>query len=235
MANSLSLVGDGDDLEIIQTLEEVFEIAFSDGELKALRNVGDLHDLILQKVPRASGARKCASAMAFYRLRRALTASRPDLRITQATEMAGFSEASLKLFFRRLSQQTGFRLAGPAHTWVGYVGETCLLFPLMAILPLLAWSAIVQPVPLLFVGLAGSFVLGLILVRFDPGRLVGTVGSLAREAARANYGRLMKQGARGGDHEIWLILVEALIQESRLGPREVTRETVFFRSQLKTA
>jgi hypothetical protein len=235
MPNTLDWVGDGDDVAAITALEQVFEIAFSDAELKALKAVGDLHDLVLAKISRSNDTGKCASAMAFYRLRQALAANGPDGRITPATEMVIFSAPSLKDFFRRLSEQTGLRLKGPTHTWVGYIGEACWLLPLMAALPLLAWSAIVRPEPYVFAGLVGLFIVGLVLVRLDPGRLTGTVGTLAREAARANYGRLVKQGARGRDAEIWGILIEILTDESRLNPREITRETVFFRSQPEVA
>jgi hypothetical protein len=235
MPNTLDWVGDGDDLAAIEALEQTFEITFSDAELKALKTVGDLHNLVLGKISRSNDLGKCASAMAFYRLRQALSANRADIRITPKTEMAIFSAPSLKYFFRRLSEQTGLRLAGPTHTWVGHIGEACWLLPVMAILPLLAWSAFVHPVSYLFVGLAGSFILGLVLVRIDPGRLTGTVGALARESARANYGRLVKQGAKSRDVEIWGILIEILTDESRLNPREITRETVFFRHQLQSA
>ncbi|HJT43038.1 MAG TPA: hypothetical protein VJ750_06005 [Rhizomicrobium sp.] len=235
MPNTLDWVGDGDDVATVGALEQAFEIAFSNAELEVLKTVGDLHGLVLHKISRSNGTGKCASAMAFYRLRRALAANRPEIRITPATEMAVFSAPSLRYFFRRLSEQTGLRLPGPPHTWVGNIGEACWLLPLMGALPLLAWSVIVRPEPYVFVGLVGVFILGLILVRLDPGRLTGTVGALAREAARANYGNLLKQGARGRDAEIWGIFIEILADESRLNPREITRETVFFRSQLEAA
>jgi len=79
----------------------------------------------------------------------------------------------------------------PTHAYLGrYIGEACWLLPLMGALPLLAWSAIVRPEPYVFVGLIGVFILGLILIRLDPGRLTGTVGTMAREAARAKLWQL---------------------------------------------
>lgn len=233
MANTLNWAGDGDDLDAVRSLEAVFEISFSNAELSALNTVGDLHDLILQKLPRANKAEKCASAMAFYRLRRALTARQSNIRIAPATELKVFQEPYTKEFFSRLEQQTGLKLGGPAHTWIGSMGDACLLLPLMAILPLLACSLFVHFSPYLWASLALLLPLGGVLLWFDPGRLKGTVGDLARKAGRLNYGRLMKQGAKARDSEIWSLLAEALTDESRLKPEDVTRETVFFRSQLE--
>jgi hypothetical protein len=200
-----------------------------------LRNVGDLHDLILSKKPGGGDVGKCATAMAFYRLRRALAMQRADLKITPDTEMREFRAPWIKQFYKRLEQQTGMRLGGPIHTWMGWLGDVCVLLPLMLVLPLLAISLFVHFSPWLWVGMILSLPMGLILQRFDPGRLTGTVGDLARKAADLNYGRLLKQGAQSRDTETWRLIVETLTLEGRLKSDQVTRETVFFRSQLKAA
>jgi len=233
MANALDWVGDGDDVDAIKSLEEIFEISFSDAELSALKTVGDLQDMVLRKLPYAGKAEKCAGAMAFYTLRRALAIHQPDMRIKPATEMKAFRAPFIKEFFIRLESQTSLKLGGPAHTWIGWIGEVCFLLPLIVILPLLACTLFVHFSQYLWVGLTLLFPIGILLLRFDPGRLKGTVGDLAHKAARLNYGRLLKQGARPRDAEIWNLLAETLTMESRLKPEEVTRETVFFRSQLK--
>lgn len=235
MTNALNWVGDGDDLEAIRALEEIFEIAFSSNELTALQTVGDLEALIRSKLPSSRDVGKCATAMAFYRLRRALTAHEPGMRVTPATTMASFHAPWAKNFFRDLERQTGLLLGGPAHDWIGGMGEACLLLPLMLILPLLALTAIVHLSPFLWLGMVAMFLGGLLLLRFDPGRLTGTVGDLAHSAADKNYGRLIKQGAKARDADIWRLLTEILALESRLKPDVITRETVFFRSQLEAA
>jgi len=235
MVNTLNWVGDGDDLAAIQSIEEIFEIGFCRDELAAMRTVGDLYDCILTKLPIAPEARKCATAMAFYCLRRALAVRQPGVRITPATEMTMFHAPWIKDFFRDLERQTGFRLSGPAHTWIGAIGEACLLLPLMVVLPLLAVAAFVHLSPYIWPGLAVIFLTGLLLLRVDPGRLTGTVGDLARKAAGQNYGRLMKQGAVGREREIWRLLTEILALESRLKPHEIMRKTVFFESLSEAA
>lgn len=235
MPNTLDWVGDGDDVSVVQDLEGMFEIAFSNAEMSALKNVGDLHDLVLRKLPGDRSAGKCATAMAFYRLRRALQANRPDIRISPATEMAAFGSPWIKRFFRDLERQTGLRLPGPAHTWLGGLGWVCVLLPLMLVLPAVAIRLFTPISPYLWLGMISVFCVGLALLRLDPSKLTGTVGDLAQKAADHNYGRLMKQGARGRDVEIWRLLTETLAHEGRLKPDQITRETVFFRSQLEAA
>ena len=235
MVNTLDWVGDGDEIDAVRSLEKTFEISFSNEELEALTNVGSLHDLLLQKISRANDQGKCASAMAFYRLRRALSASHPGVEIAPATEMKTLHAPFIKEFFRGLEEQTGLRLGGPVHTWIGSLGIACLLLPFMLILPFVVIQQFVRLPPYLWAGLVCSLPIGLFLCWLDPGHLIGTVGDLARKAARLNYGRLMKQGAKGRDVEIWSLLAETLTDESRLEPEEVTPETVFFRSQLKAA
>jgi hypothetical protein len=233
--NTLNWSGDGEDWDAIRSLEAIFEISFSNRELEALTDVGSLHDLVQEKLFRANDQGKCASAMAFYRLRQALAAHRPDVRITPGTALNVFRTPYTKRFFSRLEWQTGLKLGGPAHTWIGWWGDAFVLLPLMLVLPLLAIRLFVSFSSYIWLGPILMLPVGLVLLWLDPGRLTGTVGDLARKAARTNYGRLMKQGAKGRDTEVWELLVETLTMESRLKPGEVTRETVFFASQLKAA
>jgi hypothetical protein len=236
MANSLNLVGDGDDLDIVQRLEEMFEIAFSKEELEALTRVGDLHDLVLQKIPRENDAGKCASAMAFYRLRGALKVRQAGDTISPTTEMKIFNTPAPKLLFRDLERQTGLRLGGPAFSWIGKLGIALIVFPFLSALPGLAWNEWVRPLPSFTPqAMVAMFFAGVVLAKLDPGRLTGRVGDHARAAGRRNYGKLVKQGASVRDSEIWALFVDVLAVESRLKPNEITRETVFFRSQLKSA
>lgn len=235
MPNTLDWVGDGDDISAVRDIEEIFEIAFSPAELVAMQTVGDLQDLVLAKLPADRDMGKCATAMAFYRLRRALNAREPNVRITPATDMAAFRAPWIRQFFRDLERQTGLSLGGPAHTWIGSLGWTLVLLPLMLVLPTLLVSVFASVSPWFWAALIVMFAAGILLLRFDPGRLTGTVGDLVRKAADRNYGRLMKQGAKGRDAEIWRLLTETLAHESRLKPDTITRETVFFRSQLEAA
>jgi hypothetical protein len=72
MVNTLGLVGDLDDVELVELVERAFDITFSPREMEQILTVGEFYDLLLTKIPPNGADRQCASAMAFYRLRSAL-------------------------------------------------------------------------------------------------------------------------------------------------------------------
>lgn len=172
MSNTLDWVGDGDDLAAVERLEQTFEISFSKEELTALTDVGSLHDLILQKISHINDKGKCASAMAFYRLRAALKSWRNDIAILPSTAMNVFTASSPKYLFRSLERQTGLRLGYPPHSWIGILGGLLVVTPIVALLPGLAWGAWVQPLPSdTDIVMTGMFFAGLLLLWLDPRRL----------------------------------------------------------------
>jgi len=63
-----------DGVELVMEVEEAFAITIADDEASAVRTVGDLHDLVLGKLSADPRSHRCASAAAFYRLRRAQVA-----------------------------------------------------------------------------------------------------------------------------------------------------------------
>ena len=71
MTDSLHLVGDGDDVEVVEWVERVFGISISNRETQETLTVGQLFDLIEAKCG-TSATEMCLSQVAFYRLRRAL-------------------------------------------------------------------------------------------------------------------------------------------------------------------
>lgn len=70
MQSSLGLAGDLDDVELIEDIEEAFSLRFADDDLKRCRTVGDLFSLVEADLP--DDGSSCATAMCFYRMRRAL-------------------------------------------------------------------------------------------------------------------------------------------------------------------
>ena len=77
MRKSLDLVGDGDELELIEDVEEIFAIKFADAELEACRTAGDLNDIVWRHLSEHADASnsRCMSAMAFHALRRSLVSA----------------------------------------------------------------------------------------------------------------------------------------------------------------
>src|SRR4051812_19332950 len=107
MPSSLGLEGDLDDVELIQDVEEAFGLRFSDNELAGCSTVGDLFEVVEARLPQSSGG-SCATAMCFYRLRRALQPLvggelRPN------TNLAALSGVSVRALHRIIEQECGLR------------------------------------------------------------------------------------------------------------------------------
>src|ERR1700734_2776145 len=85
MPNTLGLDDDLDGVEVVQDLKRIFDIMVSRQEAARIFNVGEFHDLLLQKIPPDEAGGKCASAMAFYRIRRALRCLGHDHDLTPAS------------------------------------------------------------------------------------------------------------------------------------------------------
>jgi hypothetical protein len=103
MVNSLGLDDDLDGVEIVKLVELAFDIRIANEDAEAITNVGELYDLLLNKIPRDETNRKCAGAMAFYRLRRALVDLRTANKLAPGSDMASWSSIYAKPLFRELA------------------------------------------------------------------------------------------------------------------------------------
>jgi hypothetical protein len=235
MVNSLGLDDDLDSVEIVKLVELAFDIRIANEEAEAITNVGELYDLLLKKIPRDEANRKCASAMAFYRLRRALVDLRTADKLTPGSDMTSRSSVYAKPLFRELEARTGLNMPRPAFSWVGKTGGWIALAWLIAALvdaslfvmhgaipgslSLFCWSAL--PAAYLF-------------AQFDPGRLpkdCPTLGALAKKVAALSYGKLVKAGANASDSAIWTAMLEVLSSFNGFPADQITRETLFLESQ----
>lgn len=72
-SNTLALAGDGDDEDIVLALERAFSVELGP-DASRCETVGDLYEAILHQVAASDTPGKCASSMAFYRVRAALSA-----------------------------------------------------------------------------------------------------------------------------------------------------------------
>jgi len=54
LSNSLNLVGDGDEIDILEDIEGVFDVRFSDDEAERCETLGDVHDVLTACGRRAS-------------------------------------------------------------------------------------------------------------------------------------------------------------------------------------
>lgn len=70
---SVGVVGDGDDVAILVAIEDVFKIAIMDEDAESIRTLEDAHSVICSKLPDDETEQtKCLTAMAYYRLNRAM-------------------------------------------------------------------------------------------------------------------------------------------------------------------
>jgi hypothetical protein len=125
---------DGDDgVHLIDALEGSFGVRFGD-ETSRWFTIGDVYDALLQRVPTSADAGLCATSMAFYRLRAALTgAGASRERVTPQTKVAGLTPLRPKTLRSRLSQELGVRELPNTMSWFGCLGATCVVLGFFAL------------------------------------------------------------------------------------------------------
>jgi acyl carrier protein len=219
--DEFGLPGDELELEFAEwesTLERIFDVEFTDEETEQLLTVGDLHDLLLRKM--SPGGEKCASAMSYYRLRRAVMKNFPGKQLSPSFDLSRLDSTSAHVLFKDLERATGLNLPMADLTRIGLIGEAILL-PSLAVgfvgaIPAFVYSRIDGPYSdvvwwLWIIAFLGGIVLSVVLARLDPGRIpedCRTLGGLAKRTAELSYGRLIRLGAARRDEDIWKLLVK---------------------------
>jgi acyl carrier protein len=100
-----------DVVELVMDVEETFQIQVPDVDAAQIHTVGDLYHFILLRLPgEGRGPRRCATAVAFYRLRRALVA---DLGVDRRSVRPGSDLDDL--LPRRSRRSTWAKLADDTH------------------------------------------------------------------------------------------------------------------------
>jgi hypothetical protein len=188
MPSSLGLAGDLDDVDMLEDVEAAFGFRASDDELARCRTVGDLFELINSRLPSESPAGNCATAMCFYRLRRAIQ-PRISISLRPDTPIEELRSLSVRNLHRIIEKECGLRPPPPTLSVWG-----CISLMLVPALPLGA----------LFMGLgewiaAASAIAPTMGYRLAPIRhpnSVQTFGDLVRQISSRSIGTLSKQGAR---------------------------------------
>lgn len=232
MANTLDLDEELGDVELIESLEATFDLTFARDEFLHAYTVGEMFDHLLTRIDTAGAGEKCASAMAFYRLRRALSAIAPDTAMTPRTELTGLAGLTVKKLFIRLGQATGLKTPSPVLTPLGTIGLIAIFGAFLAACVLAAAAPRWIPATI------AAGLLGWIVMKIDGGQLgrdYVTLGGLAKTMATLNYGRLIKDGARGDVSTLWQVFLDVVTEHSPLPRREIARDTRFFRRDRKAA
>lgn len=237
MKDSLNLVGDGDDLDVIRDVESVFGIRITDREAEATLTVGQLYDLIQAKCPGADRTQACLSQIAFYRLRRAL-APADKAAITPQTPIAvvrAVDPHSIGRAWKELSRRSGLTLPileTPSHSSalslyairgiVVAIGSVAFFFALIDVFRLPAIIFLLTaPLLAIMVGSLFHHVYG------DIPRRIQTIGDLAREAAGYSFSEAFKSHPTGGPADRWQALT-AVLRRISGHKSAITRDTTFF-------
>lgn len=186
MTFSLGLAGDLDDVELIQDVEAAFGIRLADDEIERCSTVGQLFELIEAHLPQMPSGHSCATAMCFYRLRRALQ-PHSAIALKPKTSISALSAVPVRKLHQIIETECGLR---PPLQYITSWG--CLALLLVLALPF-GLFAIGMPS---WVALP-SATLGIGLYRLAPIQLPGeveTFGDLVRIVASRSIGALAEQG-----------------------------------------
>lgn len=223
--NSVGLVGDGDDVELIECFEEVFAITFSNEEVERITTLGEAYEIICSKLPTSTEKKNsCLTAMAYNRLNRAL---RDQGRIPLAVRIDVPSNLTPKNFQKQLEERSNLRLdfLTRASSWA--VALNFLQF--------VTWVAGL----ILFSGLSAFVATGVIFVvshalwriaeRTDSRvwSFDGTIGDLSRRASEENIGKLVLLGGKWKDADIWQSMTSIISDFTGYPCHKMTPETVF--------
>lgn len=218
---------DGHDLRV--AVETAFKIQFSEAEAAGCRTVDDILQVIRSRFLSAGeGAERCVTAMAFYRLRRAVAGLGVRPPLTPDTFLGTLTGLSARKLLKEVGRRSELQVPAWKSTLLGQVGGWTMLAGLTGLLLV----AIVAPH--LWFACVAMGLLGFVLTRVDPGRLphdCQTLGELARKIAGLNFGTLHAQGAKPRDQDLWDALVEVLSEHTVLPKADIHPGTMILRKQ----
>jgi hypothetical protein len=207
MTESLPLVGDGDEIDLLQAIEAAFGVCLTREEAERCVTVGDMHAVLLSKVRHVErGALPCPTATAFRRLRRAIEKLQPGQVVRPDTEIVTLlAGGGAGRRWRRLQLETGLRLPS-AGSGSFLLLMACIGTPFFAY-PFVGWLS--------SLGLLLSIPLAFFLndrLPISPPSRYDTVGDLARAAAGLNISSLSWPAGAMRTRDVWSAL-EAIIRD----------------------
>jgi len=213
---------DDDASQALSDLERSLGFRFQADELTTCRTVGDIFRVVARRLD-GTGGEACASAIAFYRLRRALTPHAGGEKLRPSSVLAAFVPVSPKRLFKQIETETRLHLPPPTNSWLGRVAFAVAATAFLGMIP----------VHMLYPGWT-LFTILLIPVSIwtfsiDPGRYPGdcrTLGDLAKKTAQLNFGPLLEAGARPRQGDQWEVLTEILSGYGTLPKAAITPETL---------
>ena len=222
--NSFDLVGDGDDVDVVEAIESAFEITISNEEAESTITMGDLFDLIVRKLNIDESPRQvCLTAVTFYRLRQALS-------------RCGYSDgltphSDLNVLFRRSSTRRVWKLlASESNLELPYLGYARVSLVALSVLLFISVSCALILHSFYPVGVGLVLALGLSFVLPQSvQRPYESLGELSRAVIALNFGKLSRQYEQYHGDDIWrsaVDVVQMCTGHVHNGP--VDRSTRFF-------
>lgn len=239
--DTLGMVGDGDDLDILRDVEQMLGVSVSDHEAACAMTVGDLHRIVAGKLSSTSLATACFSQIAFHRLRKAATDLGVEPRLRPADDIRRlFADCRTRLEHRRrwaqLERSSGLTLPMLEPPSAKRSGNASPRPPRPIVSPfwLVGVSTLAFLVHLLGGWIAGGVVVcavfGSVLldwVRATVPTRIKTVGDLAEEAAGASFRTLYAEKRSCHPNDIWFAVV-AVCRNVSLHRGEIHPSTTFF-------
>jgi len=215
--HSLELVDDAAS-QALSDLERSLGFRFHADALTTCRTVGDLFRAVARELA-GTGGEACASALAFYRLRRALTPYAGGERLRPSSVLAAFVQIPPRRLFKRIEAETRLHLPPPTNSWLGHAAFAIATLAFLGMIP----------VHLLYPGWTLFTILlmpvSIWTFAIDPGRYAGdcrTLGDLAKKTALLNFGPLLEAGAWPRQAEQWEVLTEILSGHGTLPRAAIT-------------
>lgn len=228
MTNTLGLDDDLDGVDMVECIEHGFGVTISDETAATLLTVGDIYDTLMRQLgPLGDTAGRCATAMAFYRIRRALRQEGATRAAWIETDLDAGGWPSVRRLSKRLKSEFGLQLPAPTTRWPGAIGVIMVIGGLWGVFGILPISEAHWWVPLVIAGIGAG------MVGLDPWRLPAdcrTVGQLSAKVARLNRGPLRRQGGTFRLADVWDDLVELLSEHTDLPKSQIRADTWLLQS-----
>jgi hypothetical protein len=249
MADTIGLVGDGDDVDIVYDVERAFGVKLTDEEARRTRTVGQLHDHIERKIVSSAVSRACLSQAAFYRLRRALREMGIDARIAPQTPLSllnGIPPKSLAKKWRLLARKADLKLPRLETEFRGWRSEalswiiTLITFVLGLHMSVGVWHQLTtlsvawMIIPVIFGAVAMSIGIDHVLALRRLPRRLATVGDLAREAEGCSFTKLAAEKNGCSPSDRWFALT-AILRETSGHEGSISAGTTLFAQDVKSA
>ncbi len=214
MHRSLGLDDDLDGIELIQDIEAAFAIRFAEEDINKCVTVGDVFDLVAATLPKNKLGGSCATAMCFYRLRRALKA-RLHIELKPDTPIEELKVGSVRELYRIIEQDGGLRAPPKIISMWG-----CIALALAGAVPLALitlgtswWLAAASALPAI-----AAYAAAPIRMPAD----VANFGDLVRRVTDRSIGSLQAKGARLRAPEAWSAF-KGIVADHTVVPKDEIR------------